>query len=136
MTALNREMILSAKKDLKLEKVEVPEWGGHVFVATVSAAEWMAMQDEARAARDGGGKQSNAEWTGGVLARTVVDETGARIFEDRDVPELMKYPLAVINRLFMAADKLNDFSGRGVEAAEKNSRAGDGEDSPTPSPEN
>lgn len=132
MTALNREMILSAG-DLRHEKVEMPEWGGHVYVSSVSAADWMDFQDAAIKGKEDQGQSNTAPWVGRMLVRTIVDEQGQRLFADEDAPILMRKPLTVINRLYRAADRLNDFSGRGLKEAEKNSEEGAGEDSSTPS---
>ena len=115
------------------EKVEIPEWGGYVYVTAVSAADWVSFQDETAKGKDEGGKADASLWMGRVLARTIVDEDSQRLFDDADAEELMKKPLTIINRLFRASDKLNDFTGRGLQNAEKNFEAGAGGDSPTPS---
>lgn len=132
MTSLNKDAILSASPCQK-DKVEMPEWGGHVYVSAVSAADWMDVQDAMAKDKDEAGKLATAPWVGLMLVRTIVDENGQRLFDDGDAPELMKKPLVLINRLYHASDKLNDFTGRGIKAAEKNSSEGAGEDSPTPS---
>lgn len=123
MTALSKEQILSAD-NYRREQVEMPEWGGHVFVTAVSAADWMDFQDEAAKDRDTEKGFSTAPWVGRMLVRTIVDGNGARIFGDDDGPGLMRLPLKVINRLYRAADKLNDFTGRGVKEAEKTPKRG------------
>lgn len=132
MTCLTKEMILAAEAHAR-EKVDVPEWGGHVYVTAVSAADWMEFQDAAVKEKESSGQVPTAPWVGRVLARTLVDEYGTRLFNDDEAAELMKKPLAIINRLYRAADKLNDLTGRGLRDAEKNSEAGAGGDSSTPS---
>lgn len=132
MTALSKERLLSADS-YRREKVDLPELGGFVYVGAVSAADWMDCQDAALKDKDEGGRGSTAPWVGRMLVKSIVDEDGNRLFGDEDAEELMRRPLAVINRLYKAADAVNDFAGRGVKDAEKNSVREAGEDSPTPS---
>lgn len=135
MTALSKESILNAGNAVR-EKVEVPEWGGCVYIGEVSAKDWMESQDAALKDKEDGRQFSTAPWIGRILAKSIVDENGNRIFSDEDASELMKKPLTIINRLYRIADKVNDFTGRGVKDAEKNSVEGAGENLSSPSPEN
>ena len=130
MTCLSREAILAAEA-IKPIRIEVPEWGGYVFITRVSAADWMGIQDSLI-----NEERSNAIWTGKVLSLSIVDENGNRLFTENDIPSLMSKSLSAVNRLFRAADSINDFTGKGLKEAEKNSDEGAGGDSPSPSPEN
>jgi hypothetical protein len=110
---LTRDAILGAD-DLPKEKVEVPEWGGDVYVRTLTGTE-----------RDSFEKQ----WAGGkvpehvragLVVKTLVDESGKRIFEDGDVAKLGSKSAMVLDRLFAIAQRLNGLSQKDVEELEKN----------------
>ncbi len=119
---LSREKILTAQ-DLKREIVDVPEWGGEVYVRGFTALEKeevemrsMAMVDIAtgqiRDARQLAGLKA---W---IVARCTVDSDGVRIFSDADMDGLQGKNAEVISRL---ADVAGRLSSLGVEEAEKNS---------------
>lgn len=130
MNVLNRESILAAD-DVRRELVEVPEWGGSVYVSTISAAAGLTIINDA--------DEENGRVVMGVgllLARAIVDEEGNRIFTPEDIPALMEKSRRAIDRVTEAALRLNNFSGQAVEAAEKNSNGEAFGDSPSASPLN
>ncbi len=120
---LNRDAILKAQ-DLKREIVDVPEWGGEVYVRGFTALEKeeveirsMSMVDVAtgqiRDARQLAGLKA---W---IVARCVVDSDGVRIFLDADMDGLQGKNAEVIARLADTAGRLSAL-GADVEQAEKN----------------
>jgi hypothetical protein len=111
---LTRDAILGAD-DLPKEKVEVPEWGGEVYVRTMTGAERDAFEKQWA----GGKVPDNVR--AGLVAKTVVDESGTRLFKDSDVTNLGAKSALVLDRLFDVAQKLNGLSKRDVEVLEKNS---------------
>jgi len=56
-----------------------------------------------------------------LCALTVVDDTGARLFKDKDVTELGNKSAAALDRVYEVAQRLNRISGEDVEELEKNS---------------
>lgn len=118
MAILKREQILSAD-DLKRESVSVPEWGGEVLVRTMTGAERDAFE-----AAIGGGKArqvNTANIRARLVALTVVDEAGARLFADGDMEALGRKSAAALDRCFSVAMRLNGLSAKDVEELEKNS---------------
>lgn len=114
--ALSKAKILAAK-DVKLsDPVPVPEWGGDVYIKTLSGTERDAFED---AYSENRMKQFRVRF----LALTLADEAGERLFADADVEALGKKNSVVINRLFDIAWKHNALSNDAVESL--------GNDSPT-----
>lgn len=123
-----RDQILAAE-DLQREAVDVPEWGGlSVYVRTLTGAERDAYESDI-IGTDGKVKRDNIRAK--LLVRTVVDETGERVFTDADVDALSKKSGSALVRLFDKAQRLNALTKGDVAELEKNSAAGAGGDSST-----
>lgn len=114
--ALSKSKILAAK-DVKLsEAVPVPEWGGDVYIKTLSGTERDAFE-EAYA------EQKMKAFRVRFLVLTLSDEAGERLFSDGDIAALSGKSSIVINRLFEKAWSHNAFTNEAVDAL--------GNDSPT-----
>ena len=122
MTLLTKSAILAAN-DLKTQDVDVPEWGGAVRVRAFSGRERDAF--EASMVR-GDGKDRKVDLTNmraRLVALSVVDEAGQRVFTDEEVDLLGAKSGAALDRVFAVAQELNGLSGADVEALAKNSSA-------------
>jgi hypothetical protein len=129
MNLLTKEAILSAD-DRKFEDVSVPEWGGTVRVATISAIEQDRWSEAA--GKDGG--ISKETFRIQYVALCCVDESGNQLFAPKHVEALGKKSSRAIQRVFDAAAKLNGISGEAAEELEKNSEAGQSAGSSSESP--
>lgn len=112
-----RDEILG-RDDLPVEVVTVPEWGMDVRVRALSGAERDAY--EASCLKRMGGKADKVEMTfenirARLVARSVVDEAGARVFTDADVASLGAKNAAALNRLFEVAQRLSGLRGEDFE---------------------
>jgi hypothetical protein len=105
--ALNKAAILAAG-DYKLEKVTVPEWGGDVYIKTISGVDRDRFEE-------GYSEQRMKNFRSRFLVLTLSDENGGRLFTDAEVEELGKKSSLVINRLFDKAWSLNAFTNEAVE---------------------
>lgn len=112
---LDRQAILEAD-DKRIEKVDVPEWGGHVFVRTLTGAERDAFERDWTGA-DG---QVNANFRAKLAARAICFEDGKRVFADGDVGPLGEKSSAALDRVFAVAIRLNGLTKDDVEELEKN----------------
>ncbi len=103
--ALTGQQILQAD-DLKKEAVEVPEWGGTVWVRTMTGTERDAFL--AVVLPDKGSVEANLK---NALARLVVrcaiNETGERLFSDDDAEALAGKSHIALDRVAIVAQRLN-----------------------------
>jgi len=106
--ALSKAAILAAKDTKLSDPVEVPEWGGEVYIKTLSGTE-RDVFEEAYA------KDKMKQFRSRFLVLTLSDEKGGRLFEDSDIEELGKKSSVVINRLFEVAWKHNALSNEAVD---------------------
>lgn len=121
---LNKDQILEAN-DLKTETVDVPEWGGSVLVRSLTGTDRDAFEASMiTVSTDGTRKPNMSNMRAKLVALTVVDEAGRLVFDVSDVDRLARKSAAALERVFMAAQRIN---GIGVDAQEdiaKNSNAG------------
>ncbi len=118
--ALSKDDILKAK-DAKLEEVHVPEWGGSVFIRSMTGVERDSF-DASNFTKDrkGGEYQVNlANMRARLLSLTICDENGVRLFEDAG--KLGGKSAKVLSRLFEIAQRLSGITKEEVEDAAKNS---------------
>lgn len=107
--ALSKKAILAAK-DTKLKgPVAVPEWGGDVYFRTISGSERDQFEESYS-------EQKMKAFRARFLVLTLADDSGERLFEDKDVEELGKKSNVVINRLFDEAWSHNALTQEAVDA--------------------
>ena len=113
---LSAEQVLSSK-DIKSEKVFVPEWGGSVYVKALTAAERDQYESSiVEFGSDGKPRKYRLDKVRSLLAAmTICDENGNRLFEDKDVAALGKKSSAALDRVFKAAQSLSAISKKDVE---------------------
>jgi len=103
---LTRDSILQAD-DLPKESVEVPEWGGQVWVRTLSGTERDSFE-QSMVNKKNKPNMDNVRARFAVL--TICDEAGDRLFKAADADELGKKSAAALDRVFAVAQRLNGFS--------------------------
>lgn len=132
MTLLSKSAILGAT-DLKFEDVDVPAWGGIVRVRTMTGLE----RDQFRSAIANHGETLPVgKFSAALLAATLVDESGNRLFSIDDVESLQAKSAKALDGPAAVAMRLNGLGGAAVENAEKNSISSQSDDSGSSSPKN
>lgn len=125
MKVLTKDEILQAD-DIRKEKVEVPEWGGSVYVKTMTGTE----RDQFEASIIGvKGERDMVNLRAKIVALSTVDEEGKRLFSFEDVVELGKKSALPLNRVFSVAQRLSGFTPQDMEDMTKNLSAGQEESS-------
>jgi hypothetical protein len=114
---LSKAAILAVKDTKLSDPIPVPEWGGDVFVKTLSGTERDAFED---AYAENKMKAFRCRF----LVLTLCDEDGDRLFGDGDVAELGKKSSLVINRLFEKAWDHNAFTTQAVDGLGEGSPEG------------
>ena len=119
MALLNKKQIMESK-DIVTETVAVPEWGGDVLIRTLTGTQ----RDAFEASLMGKGKKADmVNIRARLVARSVVDEQGARVFCDGEIEALGMKSAKALDRIFDAAQKLNGIREEDIEELEKNSEA-------------
>jgi len=117
-TTLRRDDIL-AVDDLPLVPVEVPEWGGAVWVKPMTAAGRDAFEV---AVSDDNGEIDRHNFRAKLVARCAVDpETGVRLFKDEDAKALGAKNALPLSRIFDAAARASGLTPDDLAAMEGNS---------------
>jgi hypothetical protein len=131
---LTREVIL-AKRSLKQETVDVPEWGGAVIVQELTGAERDAFEASCVQKRGKRSYDTNfANLRAKLVVQTVRSVDGSRLFADADTDAVGQLSAAALNRLFEVAQQLSGMTNEDVEELAGNSRGGPSGSSPTGSP--
>ena len=118
MALLNRDAILKAN-DITMQTVNVPEWGGDVSIRTLTGTE----RDAFEASIVSGKKHDMTNIRAKLVARSVVDEKGVRLFTDDDVCAIGRKNAKALDRIFDAAQRMNGIRETEIQELEKNSGA-------------
>ncbi len=131
-TALDGAAVMEAK-DLPTRRVDVPEWGGHVFVKTLSGVERDSYEQICENAQKQSPKRRKHMNVKGLKALLVVmatvDAEGTPLFKREDVPALNRKSGKAIDRIFQVAAELSGLSEEDIEDLAKNSEGGRSDDS-------
>lgn len=111
---LNKKDILTAN-DIVKEIVNVPEWGGDVYVRGMTGRQ--RDQFEASIIQTRGNDRSlNMDNIRAKLASmTICDEEGKRIFTDADIAELSNKSAVALQRIFTVAQRLSGIGEQDVD---------------------
>lgn len=123
---LTRDQIFTAD-DIKVEAVEVKQWGGTVHVRVMDGASRDAFEEACAADRKRIGKKRGIRAWLAVYA--VCDEKGGRLFEDGDVEAVSRKSAAALDAIFAVAARINRLFKADIEELEKNSVPGQTDDS-------
>lgn len=116
--ALTRDAILKPVQ-FRRERVDVPEWGGHVYVRQISAKDFESWQDWIVKQENAKNPQSHRA---AFIVDCVCDENGKPIFtEPSDLAVLGEHQNAVIDLLYEACKRVNLVDKTALEGAEKKS---------------
>ncbi len=124
MTLLTRDQILAAK-DLPHEDVPVPEWGGTVRLRGLTGDERDAYELSIIAGQEAvsKGKLTDAHIRSSLVALSIIDENGKRVFAESDIAALGAKSVAALDRCYAAAQRLSRLSKKDIEELKGNSGA-------------
>lgn len=128
---LTRDQILQAQ-DIRIEKVEVPEWGGEVYVKTLTGQE----RDQLEAAlmeydNKGQPKRLKLDRLRSTLAvLAICDESGQRLFTSGDIQTLAGKSSAALDRVVSKAQELAAISPGDVDKLVTDLKKDQADDSP------
>lgn len=129
MACLNKEQILKAK-DLKLEKVSVPEWAdgdpdAYVMLRTLTGLEREQFESTVYTINNEDAEHpqvvmTNDNYRAKLCAFCMVDDDGTRLFSETDIPDLSGKSAIALDRVFFAAQRLNGLTKDAIKEARKN----------------
>lgn len=111
---LSRDDILGAK-DIEIEKVDVPEWHGSVFVKGMSGTERDRFEASIVEQRGKNAKVSMENIRAKLAAESICDEDGNRLFSIEDINALGEKSASALQRVFDVAQRLSGITGEDVE---------------------
>jgi len=114
---LTAEQILKADDLSERVEVDVPEWGGSVYVQIMSGSARDRWELTTAKALD---KPGTANVRAGLCVATICDEKGKRLFSDGQVAALGAKSSAALDRVYAVAKKLNKISDEDIETLEGN----------------
>ena len=120
LPVLGRDAILGAE-DLVTEQVEVPEWGGIVYLRTMTGAERDAWEERQLVGRGRSRRVNLENIRASLVAQVVMDAEGNRLFARADIPALGAKSARALDRIFAAAQRLNGLTAEDIEELAGNS---------------
>lgn len=127
---LSRERILQAK-DLRMEIVAVPEWGGHVNVRGITAAERDRFEAAITTQRKGDISLNLRNIRAKLVVLATCDGDGNPIFREEDVVDLGGKSAMALERVFSVAQRLAGMSKGDIEELAGNSETVPSDGSPS-----
>lgn len=109
-----------AVKDVRIEPLEIPEWGRSVYIRSLEGADrdaWEGMNS----ASANKGKVNLANVRARLAVLVVCDEHGVLLFKPQDATALGKKNSKALDRIFDKASQLSSLRDKDVEDAAKNS---------------
>lgn len=128
MAVLTKDQILSSD-DLEMELVDVPEWGGEVWVRTLRARERDQFEAESLQKKGENYETNFRNLRARLVALTMVDEEGNLLFKGKDVEALGNKSARAMDRVFSVAQRLNGIGKHDIEELTKNSEPAPSESS-------
>ncbi len=110
---MNKAELLTAMR-LKTEAVELES--GTVNVSEIGAADYIKLWTDPDNQTDG--KVDVAKFTPALVAFSVVDGKGKRIFSDDEIPTIARSSQAIFMKLAEAARRVNGLAGDAVKNSE------------------
>jgi hypothetical protein len=120
---LTREQILAAD-DIKKELIQIPQWGGPVYVIALNALERDEFDESCIEQKNGKRVPILRGMRTKLVIRCTVDAAGKPIFTAKDYDALLKKNAAAVDRIFGVAQRLSGITEEDMEELAKNSERG------------
>ena len=130
MTLITREQLLNPLPT-RIEKVEIEEMGGHVFVKSLSEQQRTEFEMSLMKGNGNLSRKSLASGRRRLVALCVCDKDGNCLLTEDDAKRLAEQSAAVVDRLYAIAQQLCGLKDDDLETLVKNSTTSHADDSPT-----
>ncbi len=119
MAEVTRDSI-RAFKGHPLKPVEVPEWGGTVYIRVMPGTERDSFEAETYKLNGKSVELNRANFRARLLVRTLTDKDGRPLYHISDADELGQQPADILDKLATVASQANGMSPKDVEDLAKN----------------
>jgi len=116
---LSKSEILECQ-DLVTEQIEIPQWGGSVYVRSMTAKERDDFEGSCLTGKGKHREVNMANMRAKLVALSTVDASGNRIFDESDIAALSKKNAGALDLIFATAQRLSGIGDQDVEALTKN----------------
>ena len=117
---LTREQILEAK-DIQMKKINVPEWGGDIYVKGLSGIANEKFQESIIEIKEDGKRKVTYKYMRAkLLALTICDENGNLLFSEEDIEALDNKSSYVLSIIYETAQRLSGLTKGDIENLRKN----------------
>jgi len=103
--------------DFDIKKINIPEWGGDVYIKTMSGSARDTWELYAQSEIE---KTSNVNMRAKMCVLTLCDEKGKLLFDDKQVSNLGQKSAKALDRVYSKAVELNKITAEEIEVIEKN----------------
>jgi len=112
--SLSRDDILKVQ-DIQIEEVDVPEWGGSVFVKGMTGTERDLFENSIVETKGKSSRVNMRNIRAKLVVQSACDADGNLLFSQKDVEVLGKKSAAALQRVFDVASRLSGISDKDVE---------------------
>lgn len=112
---VSRDDILKSNS-LDIDSVDVPEFGGEVFIRIMTGAE----RDKWEISATASVRSENVNVRAILCAMTICDKNGERLFTDHEAEALGKKSAIALDKIFQASRRLNKLTDQDLQELEKN----------------
>jgi len=111
---------IAAYKGKAPEAVDVPEWGGTVYVRIMSGSERDSFEAETYKLNGKNVELNRQNFRARLLTRTLCAADATPLYTASDADELGKQPADILDRLATVASRINGMTAKDVEELAKN----------------
>jgi len=119
MECLTRDQIL-ASKDLEVEKVDVPQWQGFVFVRSLNGKERDAFEASCLEKKGKTREVNMLNLRAKLVSLACVNAEGVRLFTEADIAAIGEKNAGALDTIFSVAQRLSGIGEKDKEDLVKN----------------
>lgn len=125
---LTKDMIFKAQ-DIETVELQIPEWGGAVFVRGMTGHERDKYESSLYQQRGKNQQLNLRNARTKMVVLCTVDQEGKRIFDDKEIGRLSQKSARAIDRIFDLARELSGMTDEDIDELTKNSEEANFDDS-------
>lgn len=108
-------LAFASNSALKVEKIELPEMGGEVYIKELTAGEREALEKQMQSQTDKNAVRAT------VFVHSVCNADGELMFDVEDIEAIKQLPSRPVIKVFNRSNEINGITPEQVDTAEKNS---------------